>query len=83
MNLEEGTFGNPIAEACSWRWHCCSHRRAILQWSICYNILLLLLFELGLLRIFECRLSLSDRENRFPQPGDLHAQGFSLVCVRM
>ena len=44
---------------------------------------LLLLRELGLLCILECRVNSSEREKRFVQPWKLHAWGFSPVCVRM
>lgn len=31
----------------------------------------------------ECRVSSSEREKRFSQPGKVHSKGFSPVCVRM
>lgn len=44
---------------------------------------LLPLLELGLLCILEWRVSSSEREKRFVQPGNWQAWGFSPVWVRM
>ena len=38
---------------------------------------------LSLLWILEWRVSSSEREKRFSQPGKVQANGFSPVCVRM